>query len=345
MVPIKATTQCVLFVGSFLSNTKGTMGVAEKLKGQLESDYCLYYASSRVNKFARLFDITLHLFFKKYDVLHCDVFSGQSFWVADFARRVALLRRKKVILNLRGGRLIDVLEVSSRRRRILSNWGKSQLSIITPSRFLSKEIQRRWGLDIEIIPNFINLNKFPYLGAPRIGYRLLWVRSFKAIYQPQHAVQALAILLKSYKDVTLTMVGPDGGNLGEVERLIEDLGVKEKVKIVAKVSNEELYKYYHSHDVYLNTTSYESFGLAVLEAAACGIPIVSNRVGELPLMWESGSEIIFTDKQTGDSFARAIENLFQDRHALYDQQLAARLRASQYSWRQIGPMWQKLLSV
>jgi glycosyltransferase involved in cell wall biosynthesis len=69
----------------------------------------------------------------------------------------------------------------------------------------------------------------------------------------------------------------------------------EKITFTGPINNTELPAYYSSHSVFLNTTSYESFGMAVLEAAACGIPTVSTPVGEIPLLWKAGEEIMLTD--------------------------------------------------
>ena len=97
------------------------------------------------------------------------------------------------------------------------------------------------------------------------------------------------------------------------QELIQSYGLSDYATLTGAVANTELMDYFHSHDVYLNTTAYESFGLAVFEAAACGIPIISTRVGELPYLWNDKQNILFSNKQNGDSFAKAISTLFKDR--------------------------------
>jgi SAM-dependent methyltransferase len=86
------------------------------------------------------------------------------------------------------------------------------------------------------------------------------------------------LLKKNFPQISLTMIGPDKGILNEILLMIKELGLESNIKIIGPISNQELFKYYQSHSVYLNTTSYESFGVALVEAAACGIPIVSTNV-------------------------------------------------------------------
>ena len=145
------------------------------------------------------------------------------------------------------------------------------------------------------MPNSIDLEKFPFKRDTVKKHSLLWVRAFTNIYNPEIPVRILHELRKLFPDVYLTMVGPDKGTLREVEALINRLDLEDHINITGPIPNEELRKYYQSHSVYLNTTSFESFGVAVLEAASCGMPIVSNSVGEIPLIWEDGKNILLVE--------------------------------------------------
>ncbi len=316
----------------------------ERLGALLPKHIRLNYASSHVNKVARLMDTACQTIFRRYDVVHCDVFSGQSFWVAELVRRIAEQRQKAVIMNIQGGRFVEFLGESDRRARVFQTWAHSGISLISPSRFLASEIEGRWDILIRVIPNFINQCKFPFNSSVRTGYRLLWVRGFNDIYQPEIAVEALALLRSKYRDITLTMIGPDKGKLAEIQGLIDRLGISERIEIIGPVQNEELYRYFHSHDVYLNTTAYESFGLAILEAASCGIPIISTEVGELPHMWQDKRSIIFVQEQSGKIFAEAIGDLFEDREFMNSMQYEAKRIADQYTWELVQPSWFELLA-
>ena len=147
-------------------------------------------------------------------------------------------------------------------------------------------------MTVNYLPNPISLINFKYDRSNVTDNSILWVRAFDEIYNPKDAIYTLAYLEKKISNVSLTMIGPDKGLLNEVVKLIDDLNLKEKVKILGPIPNEELFNYFHSHTVLLNTTSYESFGQALLESAACGCPIVSNDVGEVSYIWEDNEDIL-----------------------------------------------------
>ena len=76
---------------------------------------------------------------------------------------------------------------------------------------------------------------------------------------------------------------------------ILNLNLSNNIKILGPISNKKLSYYYQRHNVFINTTSYESFGTALIEAASCGIPIVSTNVGEIPLNWTNEKDILLVE--------------------------------------------------
>ena len=332
----------ILFVGSFLSNSKGTKGIAEKMRPFLEDDYNLLYASPQTNKVFRMLDVLRHVLLSKFDVVHCDIFSGQVFWVAELVRHVARIRGKKVIMNLRGGRFLEYLGESSARLNTFQKWMATDLTIISPSKFLADGLKGLCNAEVQVVPNFIDLSNFPYESRVGTGFRMLWVRAFNVGYQPEIAVEALKQIRGKYPDASLTMVGPDKGTLPQIQKMIKQYDLSNFIDLTGPVPNTELYPYFHTHDVYLNTTAHESFGLAVFEAAACGIPIVSTRVGELPYIWQDQESILFAQQQNGEAFSDAIGLLFNERPLMKELQANAQHIADQYTWEAVQPLWEEL---
>ena len=108
------------------------------------------------------------------------------------------------------------------------------------------------------------------------------------------------------------------------------------------IPNDQLPTYLNSHDVFLNTTNYESFGMAVLEAAACGIPIVSTSVGELPLLWEDEKEILLTKAITAEAFSHPVSRLLDDSKLAQQLSQNARKKSEQFDWEVIKLKWLEL---
>lgn len=272
--------------------------------------------------------------------MHIDTFSGHAFWIAEVATFIGKMRKKRIIMTLRGGRLPEFFQSNPQRtKKVLHRATYLQ----TPSMYL-KDFFANHGIQLDYLPNSIDLTAFPYSREKIKTHSILWVRAFTEIYNPELAIKTFYEVRKIFHDATLTLVGPDKGLLMKTKKLISYMGLDSFVIITGPVPNDQLYKYYHSHEVFLNTTSYESFGVAVLEAAACGIPIVSSKVGELPYLWEHEKDILFVEKMEPNKFAEQIAKLFTSKQLAVTLSKNARLKAENFAWEKIKDKWIKLLS-
>ncbi len=279
--------------------------------------------------------------FFDYDIVHIDVFSGRSFTIVDVVSKIASFRKKKIFITLHGGMLVEFYNEKPDRVRDVLDRADLMLS---PSTYIASFYGKVLCNEVKYLPNFISINNFPYERANIKTHTLLWVRAFSAIYNPTLAVKILHYVRQKFPDATLTMVGPDKGLLTDVQILADRLSLKEYIDIVGPVANSELPKYYHSHSVFLNTTSYESFGVAVMEAAACGIPIVSTCVGEIPFLWKDEEEILMVEKHDAMLFAEQVIRILTDDNLVEKLSRNARQKAEQYDWNCILPKWIELLS-
>jgi len=330
-----------LFVGTFISDKQGTRDVAEELKDNLlPSKIYIDIVSKAENKWIRLFHILFELTFTKSECIVFNVFSGSAFKITQYGSIILKIRRKKPLFILHGGALPDFYNTHI---ALVTKIFRRADRILTPSLYLQKYFIDH-GFRIDYLPNSVNLKKFPYSFGKSKPRSLLWVRAFTDIYHPEIAIKALEIIRKKYPETVLTMVGPDKGSLRKIKNLISDLNISNAVFLAGPVNNDLLYKYYHEHEVFLNTTSYESFGVAVVEAAACGIPVVSSKVGEIPYIWTDQINILLVDSFTPESYASKIEMIFADQSLANTISRNARIKAETFSWEAIGPKWNKILS-
>ena len=331
----------VFFVGNFLSKKTGTYPVSENVSIHLKrrgitSQLC----SSINNQFLRLLDIIISSFVVRYKIMHIDIYSGPAFIISEFSSKIAKLRGKKIIMTLHGGNLPVFFKANKNRIDVVF---KRANYIQTPSLSLQHFFLEQ-GIKINYLPNPIDLSNFPFDRGSVKPKSLLWVRAFNNIYNPELAIKAFYEVKKSYPETTLTMIGPDKGSLSEVKQLIKQLNLNSCIDIVGPIKNEKLYKYYQNHEVYLNTTSLESFGVAVIEAASCGIPIVSSEVGEMTWLWKDEKNILFA-KLDAVSFAEKIERLFISDKFYDSLSLSARNRIEEFDVKNIINNWEEILSI
>ena len=333
MVSIKSTKK-ILFIGNYLSKTRGSKGVVETIVSQIDnSNFKL--CSKFENKFLRLIHFIWSLFFTKYDEIYVDIYSGQAFFITKLAVLASKIRGKKIIGTLHGGAL---KEYDQKNKSIVVKTIQKIDKLQSPSKFLIHYFNQ-YKLTVNYLPNPISLINFKYDRSNVTDNSILWVRAFDEIYNPSLAIRIVYELKKNIPDVKLTMIGPDRGLLKECLLLIDTLNLNNNIKVLGKIPHGELSWYFQTHDVFLNTTSYESFGNALVEAAACGIPIVSTSVGEIPYSWEHKKNIILVKSFEEKVFSNIIGNLLQNNDLKSSLSLLARSKAEQYDISKIVPLW------
>jgi glycosyltransferase involved in cell wall biosynthesis len=328
----------ILFVGSYLSRKRGSHSIAEKVYEGLKNRFQISLVSKQNNKLLRLLDIIVKTIFFRGDVAVIDVFSDKAFFLAYISSKILSKKNKKIILVLHGGKLADFHQVNE--RYVESVLVRGNL-ILSPSKFLIKHFSKV-GFEIRHLPNPVDLKNFKQISIKK-NRSILWVRAFDEIYNPQLAIMILHEVRKQHGDITLSMVGPDLGLLNDCKMLITELGLEDSVKIYGSVSNYNLPKIYNEHLIYLNTTSFESFGVALIESAACGLPIVTTQVGEIPYIWENNFNALISESITSIELSKLITILLNNDNVYKKIKDNALILSKKYEKSKILNMWESIL--
>jgi glycosyltransferase involved in cell wall biosynthesis len=141
------------------------------------------------------------------------------------------------------------------------------------------------------------------------------------------AVRALFELRQRMPIALLVRVGK---NSKQTEKLIAELHLIEAVISYTHISQQDLVSLYNACDVLLFPSFYEGFGLPVLEAMACGLPVVASNRTSIPEV--AGDCAIFTDPDQVEQMAQAVQKTLTDSSQygrLREQGLA---RSKLFSW-------------
>jgi glycosyltransferase involved in cell wall biosynthesis len=333
----------IAIIGPIIIDSKSSGGEGEKLYQKLkEEGYTVYKRSIHRGKFQRMINTLWFLLTKskEYDTVILLLFSGKAFILEYISAILAKFLNKKIIGVLHGGAFHQFYTNFPNFSDYL--FEKCD-AVYTPSVFLKNYFLAR-GTVVQYLPNFIPLEQFKNPEKKRVFQkRLLWVRGFHDIYNPEMAIKTMAELLKKHPDAKLTMIGPDKGTMESCKELSNTLKVSNNISFIGFVPNNELISYFQNADIYINTTRYESFGVALMEAAGTALPIVSTNVGEIPLLWDNNSNILLCEDgdfvKMSEHLCTLIENdELRDRVAENGQKLT-----QQFTWSQIGPEWHSIL--
>jgi glycosyltransferase involved in cell wall biosynthesis len=145
-------------------------------------------------------------------------------------------------------------------------------------------------------------------------------------------IEAFAKFLDHTKrDFTLVIIGGDFWLDESIQKTIETCNVTERVRLLGFVPDEILPQYYRGAIAHVTTSLSEGFCLPVLEAMACGCPVVTSNVGGLPEV--APEERLILSPMDSSAFAKAMELLVSDeslRSATIAKGLAKKER---YSWK------------
>ncbi|MPZ70020.1 MAG: glycosyltransferase [Actinobacteria bacterium] len=139
------------------------------------------------------------------------------------------------------------------------------------------------------------------------------------------------------KDVRFVIVGGASGAGGEgeltrLQDLAAELGIASKVRFEGPQPHENLPTYYQAADAVVVCSHSESFGLAALEAHACGTPVVGTPVGGLSYIVADGASGFLSESRDPTEFAGRLKTLLSDAELRASFGARAAERAARFSW-------------
>jgi glycosyltransferase involved in cell wall biosynthesis len=161
-----------------------------------------------------------------------------------------------------------------------------------------------------------------------------------------HPHKNLPRLIRAYgrkkRDFRLILAGLRGFHAEAIERLIEDLKLQDSVRITGWVPREELYSLYARARAFVYPSTFEGFGMPVLEAMAAGIPVACSDIP--PLREVAADAALFFDPLNEDDIASGIERVMSDASLQERLTTAGRERARPFTWVRCAEQTLKVLS-
>lgn len=277
------------------------LGIDRKLQSKDEKDLSkvLYFKGiTQLKKILKIF---------KPDILHAHYASSNgllgslssfhpliiSVWGSDvynFPKR-SLIHKAIIKFNL--SKADQILSTSNTMKREIENYTSKEI-IVTPfgidvELFKPKNVKRVFEQDDLVIGTIKTLEK-------KYGIEYL-IRAF-SIVKNNHSTKSLKLLI----------VGK-GSQEQYLKNLVKELGIQNDTVFTGYVNHEIIQDYHNMIDINVSasTEDSESFGVAILEASACGKPVIVSNVGGLPEVVENGKTGFIVENKSTDSIVAALE--------------------------------------
>lgn len=221
-------------------------------------------------------------------------------------------------------------------------------AITAVSNNLKEETYRYFNIEknIHVIPNFVDIQRFHQTDkghfkkmlAPNGERILAHVSNFRKVKRVEDVVR----IFEKVRDVIpskLLMIG-DGPERQNAEDLCRTLHLEHDCRFLGK--QEIINEIFSITDLFLLPSQSESFGLAALEAMACGVPVVSTNTGGLPEINIDGVTGFLSNVGDTDNMAKQAIHILSDDERLQQFKKAAIHHARSFEKKRIIPMYEEL---
>jgi glycosyltransferase involved in cell wall biosynthesis len=218
--------------------------------------------------------------------------------------------------------------LSLRAMRALRDWSLRRADVVVaPSRYLAGVIEDWLGgpADVQVVPNGVRVGNGPSREGSPGPLRVVWVGRLVPHKRVDRLIQAVA----QTPGVELRVIG-DGPERGRVEGLAVDACGPDRVRFLGSIPHEAVLEELKHTDALLLASDYEGLPHVVIEAFACGVPLVGPPVGGTGEVLRDGDTGIAVSDASVDAFAAALVRLRDNRQLLSRLSWGARREGEQW---------------
>ena len=294
-------------------------------------------------------------------VVNVPIYTMREQWVIPLAAKgcdllhiphynVPLLRRGPMVASIH-----DVIHITDAEYRasvkawiyarpVFSLVARKAEHIITVSEYSKAQIIERLGVaasKVSAIYNGVNGN-FQPLDRKKAFQSvsealeihepyLLYVGSLKRYKNVSTLLKAFAVL-RARRDIPqrLLILGDDVPRMDVLAEECLQLGIRDRTDFVRQVCQDLLPSVYAAADLLVMPSKIEGFGLPVLEAMACGTPVVCSRATSLPEV--GGEAVLYFNPQSLEDLAEAIEQVLSSEELRESLRARGLQRAAMFTW-------------
>lgn len=270
------------------------------------------------NKFSKFINIKRYLKNNKIDILHTNL--NTILFTMFYARKYKIEKRIFTFHSTAD-------RIDSKLKKKLYKYAFNKLNFIPVaiSDFIKYTVIKEFKLDsnkIECIYNGVNIKNFSFIEKEIIEpIKLINVGTLYNIKNQQLLINSVKQLIDKGYNIKLMLLG-DGQMREELTSLVNELKLGDYVEFVGVVSNVK--DYLNDADIYCCSSLVEGLPIAVLEAMACGLPVVTTNAGGIVDIVFNGVNGIIVKDFNISSYVEAIEHLLKNKNIIKEYGVGSR---------------------
>jgi glycosyltransferase involved in cell wall biosynthesis len=282
-----------------------------------------------------------------------DLYHGPNFKMHTIGRHGGLVTIHDLWLERRPeySKKVFGQQASSRRARATAHRARA---VVTVSRFSAQEITSLYGLSpdrVAVIPNGVTEDFRPVkddhemalmrraLAIPDAGF-ILFVGGADPRKNHRTFMQGLTQCLPALRGRAVVLVGDSVHPFGDYRESANRWGLASIVRCPGRMNRKDLRLLYSYADLFVFPSLYEGFGMPVLEAMACGTPVITSATSALPEV--AGDAAVLVNPEDADALSRAITSVLDDPEKRERMRESGFARARAFTWQEAAARTQAL---
>ena len=269
----------------------------------------------------------------KPDLIHCHYATG-------YGLLGKLSGQKNRIVSLYGSDVFDFPFKSYIHKKLLYYIIHGASAVLSTSHVMADKFHKIYpDLSMPVVTPFgVDINKFVPVNNIADGavINIGIVKKMERKYGVDVLIDAFSEVIKTNPkyDWRLNIVG-EGSQRMALEEQVRILGLQSNINFIGAIQNNRVPGFLAKQNVFIvpSRDESESFGVAAVEAQACGLPVIASDVGGLPEVISDGETGFIIPKENKDALAQAIEKICLNDELRQNMSVAARENAvRKYNW-------------
>jgi glycosyltransferase involved in cell wall biosynthesis len=208
--------------------------------------------------------------------------------------------------------------------------------LVVPSGYLV-DVFREFGLPAKIVPNILELSQFNFRPRNPLRPHLVCTRGFHPYYRVDLVVQAFAKVQKVFPEAQLDLAGA-GPIEAEIRGLVRKLNLS-GVRFLGVISRDDIGRVYDDADIFVNASSLDNMPVSILEAFACGTPVVTTAPEGMRYLVEHERTGLMSPPGEAEPLAENILRLLRDGDLSIRLAANAYEESHRYQWTEVREQW------
>lgn len=250
----------------------------------------------------------------QFDLIHAHFIHPSGIAAAMIGNKINM----PIIITEHFGKINEDLLNRGMKRNIRKVYNNISRLIVVSERLKNNLTEAGFtGEKISVIPNGIDLKKFPKISVKQITDQVKIISIGHLIENKgyQFLIHAISILKKSDININLTIIG-EGDYRTTLEKMIIQLKLSGSITLLGYIPHSKINNLLIDSHFYIHPSLSESFSIAVIEAMACGLPVIVTQCGG-PEYFVNDEVGLVIEKESSEQIAQAIERIINN-YSKYD---------------------------